>query len=244
MQKRRRGFKIYLVVFLMLIICFVIIESKNSNAEKVELNKSDKLDSTETMTNTINQNINSQNLILVNKNNPIKSNYEPNDLVVPSIRFQRVGDGMVKYVRTDATIALEKLFKAAKKDGINLLAISGYRSYAYQETVYKNEVNNVGETQANRYVAKPGESEHQTGLAMDVLADEYRTLDEGFENTESFRWLQNNMSKFGFILRFPKGKENITGYAYEPWHIRYVGEEASTEIMKKGLTLEEYINKN
>ena len=197
----------------------------------------------EAFSEDVNQNMNYQYLELINKNNNIDLNYEPNDLVIPSIRFGNIGNMMVQYVRRDVAVALEKLFKAAKNGGINLVAISGYRSYDYQKNIYDNEVNNVGKIQANRYVAKPGQSEHQTGLAMDLLSDEYMNLDEGFENTESFRWLEENMSKFGFILRYPKGKEDITGYGYEPWHIRYVGVEDAKKIMDEGLTLEEYLSR-
>lgn len=184
----------------------------------------------------------SQNLILVNKSNSLSRNYQPDDLVIPNIRFDNIADDMVQYVRYDAAIALEELFQSAESQGINLIAVSGYRSYSYQDNVYRNEVNTVGRIEADKYVAKAGESEHQTGLSMDILSDEYLSLDDGFENTIAFNWLENNMSKFGFILRFPKGKEDITGYSYEPWHIRYVGISAATEIMEEGLTLEEYLN--
>lgn len=197
----------------------------------------------EAFSKDLQQGTNLQYLMLINKNNEIAPDYEPNDLVIPSIRFGNIGNMMVQYVRTDVAVALEQLFKAAKNEGINLIAISGYRSYEYQDNLYDNEVNNVGEIQANRYVAKPGQSEHQTGLAMDILSNDYMELDQGFEDTEAFNWLEKNMSKFGFILRYPKGKENITGYGYEPWHIRYVGVEVATEIMEDGITLEEYLDK-
>ena len=100
-----------------------------------------------------------------------------------------------------------------------------------------------GEAQTRSYTAEAGASEHQTGLAIDILSDEYSVLDEGFENTRAFKWLNENCYKYGFILRYLKGKEDITGYNYEPWHFRYIGnEEAAMEIMNRGLTFEEYIN--
>ncbi len=241
LKKRNKKLKIRINLFIVtfVILCFSFIFSNFIEDNKdIEGNENN----LEEYKETYSQNISSQYLKLVNKSNSIDANYEPNDLVIPSIRFGNIGNMMVQYMRRDAAVELEQLFKAAKKEGINLVAISGYRSYDYQETVYSNEVNSVGEIQANRYVAKPGQSEHQTGLAMDVLSDEYMSLDEGFENTAAFKWLDKNMSKFGFILRFPKGKERITGYGYEAWHLRYVGIEAATEIMDNGITLEEYLS--
>lgn len=241
LKKRNKKLKIRINLFIVtfVILCFSFIFSNFIEDNKdIEGNENN----LEEYKETYSQNISSQYLKLVNKSNSIDANYEPNDLVIPSIRFGNIGNMMVQYMRRDAAVALEQLFKAAKKEGINLVAISGYRSYDYQETVYSNEVNSVGEIQANRYVAKPGQSEHQTGLVMDVLSDEYMSLDEGFENTAAFKWLDKNMSKFGFILRFPKGQERITGYGYEAWHLRYVGIEAATEIMDNGITLEEYLS--
>ncbi|MCJ7690285.1 MAG: M15 family metallopeptidase, partial [Clostridiaceae bacterium] len=127
-------------------------------------------------------------------------------------------------------------------DNIILLGVSGYRDYSYQEKLYNDKVNRSGKEEADKYVAQAGESEHQTGLAMDVLAEEYTTLDEGFKNTKAYKWIIENCYKYGFILRYPEGKEQITGYAYEPWHIRYVGDKVAMEIARKGITLEEYLN--
>lgn len=236
---------IFTVVVLLAFYIFNVNRSEDIEGKiRVEIDKSkgNNTDSIGKDKETFTENINSEYLRLINKCNKISSEYEPDDLVIPSIRFGNNGDMMVQYMRSDAAMALEQLFKAAKSDGITLIAISGYRSYEYQISVYNNEVSNVGEIEANRFVAKPGESEHQLGLAMDILSDEYMVLDEEFEDTDAFRWLRDNMSKFGFILRFPKGKESITGYGYEPWHLRYVGVEVATEIMSKGITLEEFLD--
>lgn len=186
--------------------------------------------------------INNEYLILVNKENHIGCDHVADDLVVPTITFNASSD-MTKHVREDVAVALQDMFKAAEKDGIDLVGISAYRSYEYQETVYSNKVKRDGLEEAEKYVAEPGTSEHQTGLAIDVLSSEYDSLDEGFEDTEAFTWLSRNMSKYGFILRYPKGKEDITGYDYEPWHIRYVGVGPAIEIMDKKITLEEYLDK-
>ena len=181
-------------------------------------------------------------LMLINKNSGINENYIPPDLVIPNVKF-RVADDMCREMRLDAANALENMFNDAEEDGINLIAISGYRSYDYQKVVYDRSVATEGQEYTNNYVAIPGTSEHQTGLVMDLLSDEYLSLDEGFENTMAFQWIMDNMTNYGFILRYPKGKEDITGYDYEPWHLRYVGVDVAEEIMSKGITLEEYLER-
>ena len=151
---------------------------------------------------------------------------------------------MCREMRVDAADAIEKMFADAANDGIDLIGISGYRSYEYQKIVYNRSIAIEGQEYTDHYVAIPGTSEHQTGLVMDLLSSEYLSLDEGFEDTKAFQWISENMSKYGFILRYPKGKESITGYDYEPWHLRYVGVDPAKKIMDKGITLEEYLEGN
>ena len=124
----------------------------------------------------------------------------------------------------------------ALSKGVKLDIVSGFRSYDYQEKVYNEYVKEFGEKKANTFSAKPGHSEHQTGLALDICEDS-----DKFINTKEDKWLQINAHKFGFIVRYPKGKEHITGYKYEPWHIRYVGRKHAKRIYDKKLTLEEYL---
>lgn len=238
---RRKRKRRVIIVFSFIAVVLTTYFFINLNNRRID-STNNRIESIGNFRDKTNKSNSSQNLILVNKSNSLSRNYQPDDLVIPNIRFDNIADDMVQYVRYDAAIALEELFQSAESQGINLIAVSGYRSYSYQDNVYRNEVNTVGRIEADKYVAKAGESEHQTGLSMDILSDEYLSLDDGFENTIAFSWLENNMSKFGFILRFPKGKEDITGYSYEPWHIRYVGISAATEIMEEGLTLEEYLN--
>ena len=135
-----------------------------------------------------------------------------------------------------ASGALKQLQAAALLDGFSIELLSGYRSYNRQKTIYEKKVADRGYDSADRYSARPGHSEHQTGLAFDVGSITYT-----YGETASGQWLNANCAKYGFIIRYPEGKEEITGYGYEPWHIRYVGLEAATEIMEKGLTLEEYL---
>lgn len=127
------------------------------------------------------------------------------------------------------------LSEDAAKEGLNIWLASGYRSYDYQKNIYDNYVSIYGADTADTFSARPGYSEHQTGLAIDV-----NTIDDSFANTPESDWLAANCSKYGFIIRYPKGKESVTGYKYEPWHIRYVGKEKAEAITKSGLTLEEY----
>lgn len=180
-------------------------------------------------------------IALVNRTNRLDKNFVPEHLVIPSVKFTSYASEKVKKMDLQAAMALDSLFKAASSHAITLLAVSGYRDYEYQSMLYKNQISAVGKEEADKYVAQPGASEHQTGLAMDVLSNEYGSLDEGFANTKAYKWLLENCYKYGFIIRYPKGKESITGYNYEPWHLRYVGITAATEITQKSLTLEEYI---
>ncbi|TCJ02895.1 M15 family metallopeptidase [Cytobacillus praedii] len=181
-------------------------------------------------------------MVLVNKEFSLPDGYTPEDLVRPNVLFS-FGDQDIEkaYMRQDAATALEKMFEEAKKLGIHLFAVSGYRSYNRQIQVYKAEVNKFGEEKAALAVAVPGTSEHQTGLTMDLSSQSAKfELSEQFGETPEGKWIAANAHLYGFILRYPKGKEGITGYKYEPWHFRYVGKEAATIIYKKGWTLEEY----
>lgn len=183
-------------------------------------------------------------LILVNKEYALPDGYAPADLVRPNVAFS-FGDQDIEksYMRKEAAEALEKMFTEAAKQNIHLFAVSGYRSYERQVQIFNHEVQKVGEEQAVQVVAVPGNSEHQTGLAMDISSQSANfALSEQFGETPEGKWLVDNAHTFGFILRYPKGKEGITGYSYEPWHFRYVGKKAATEIYKNGLTLEEYFH--
>lgn len=179
---------------------------------------------------------------VVNKEYGLPEDYKPEDLVVPNVPFSFSGTLEKSYLRKEAAEALEKLFDLAKKEGIQLNAVSGFRSYDYQKNLYANNVKRKGQEHTDRFSAKPGHSEHQTGLTMDVSSKSANNeLELTFANTKEGKWLKENAYRAGFIIRYPKGKESITGYAYEPWHIRYVGDIAES-IYKKKLTLEEFMN--
>lgn len=155
--------------------------------------------------------------------------------------------------RVDARIVpqIENMFLAAKKEGIDLRICSGYRGIQKQTISYNSKIEEYlhsGYSQehskqlAGKYIQPPGASEHHTGLAIDIVTVSYQRLDEGFADTNAGKWLAANAADYGFILRYPKDKEDITGIAYEPWHYRYVGSYAK-EITKSGLCLEEYVEK-
>lgn len=132
--------------------------------------------------------------------------------------------------------AYKEMYKAAQNSGISLPIVSGHRNYEYQSKLYERYVARDGEKKAYMYSAKPGYSEHQTGLSMDLVQ-----ASDSFTDTSEDKWLRNNAHKYGFILRFPKGKEHITGYKYESWHYRYVGKEHASIIHERGVCLEEYL---
>jgi len=157
-------------------------------------------------------------ILVVNKTYPLPASYAPG-------------------WETEATPFLWKMIEGAKKDGINLWVKSGYRSYYDQKYIYNNYVARDGQAEADTYSARPGHSEHQTGLAYDM-----NSTSNDFAGTPEAKWIEENCYKYGFILRYPKGKEHITGYIYEPWHVRYVGIEKAAEIFESGLCLEEFLN--
>lgn len=182
-------------------------------------------------------------LVLVNKQHALPADYIPHDLVIPNVRFPFTEDLPKKQLRQVAAEALEKLFEAGDQGGISLFAQSGYRSYDRQEAIFASNVNEHGEDAANHFSAKPGESERQSGLTMDVTSEDVGfRLVIAFEDTPEGKWIIENASKFGFIIRYPEGKEDITQYQYEPWHLRYVGKKAAKIITEENITLEEYLN--
>ncbi|WP_430533929.1 M15 family metallopeptidase [Listeria rocourtiae] len=181
-------------------------------------------------------------LVLANKEYSLESSYSPPDLVRPNVTFS-FGDAQVEkaQMRKEAGSQLEAMFSAAKNDGLTLYAVSGYRSYKRQQEVFSAEVAAKGEAKAKEAVAVPGTSEHQTGLAMDISSrNQGFNLTEAFGETPEGQWLQKNAHKYGFILRYMKGKEAVTQYQYESWHYRYVGKDAATIIYENDWTLEEF----
>ena len=177
---------------------------------------------------------------LVNKEYVLPADYVPK-LVEPQVNHCQPEGSHKRYMRAEAASALEEMFAAAKKKGYDLFVKTAYRSYKNQYETYTWMLEFRGVQEAVYYHAVPGTSEHQTGLAVDIVceASGYEN-DLSFEKTKEYKWLKENCHKYGFTLRYLKGMEHITGYNYEPWHYRYVGIELATYLMENNLTLEEY----
>ena len=173
------------------------------------------------------------NLILVNKYHELKEDYTPNEVTSISLKYAYPDNKLAK----DVLEAYQNMWNKAKEDGITLIATSAYRTYQSQEKVYNSFLKN-GEEYADSYAARPGFSEHQTGLSVDIFG--YGTTKKTFEDSPSYSWLQENAHKFGFILRYPKNKEYLTGYNYEAWHYRYIGVKDATKLKNENITFDEY----
>lgn len=170
-------------------------------------------------------------LAMINKYNYLGM-YEPEDLV-------RLGEGYTNstapLLRREVAEAFTRMADAARSEGLTLMNISGYRSYSLQDWLYETYAAQDGYALADTYSSRPGYSEHQAGLATDI-----NSVEVSFANTAEYRWLQEHAAEYGFILRYPENLEYITGFSYEPWHYRYVGVDAAQQIVREGLTFDEY----
>ena len=218
------------------------ISSGDSSAisEASEVPKTSEPAPKSSVNNEIKEILDSWNMILVNKNNPLPDGFE--------VELEKVVDEFRVDVR--AREPLLKMLARAKEDGVTLIVCSAYRAPDYQEVLFNNKVNELlgnGMSREQAYettstiIAIPGTSEHHTGLAVDIVTPAYQSLDDGFELTPAFEWLSKNAADYGFILRYPKNKEDITQIIYEPWHYRFVGEDMAKQINESGMCLEEYI---
>ncbi|MFD9625968.1 M15 family metallopeptidase [Peribacillus muralis] len=181
--------------------------------------------------------------VLVNKQYSLPEDYKPVDLIYPKVDFIFQDKIEKRMMRKEAAEALEQLFQAAVKDNMHFAGVSAYRSHERQIEVFNSYVAKDGEEKAKTYSAMPGTSEHETGLAIDVTThDGACAAQDCFGDTNEAAWLAEHAHEYGFIIRYPEGKENITGYKYEPWHIRYLGVDVATEIFQSKSTLEEYYN--
>ncbi len=190
-------------------------------------------------------------LLLANKQHPLGASYAPASLSAVPAELTLYGK-TVELESAAARAAVELVRDLHKQGYTDIVVTSGYRTYAYQQSLFNTYMTQEKErhptwTQAQceaevlTYSAKPGTSEHQTGLCMDLISTKNVVLDESFAQNPAYAYLSENAHRFGFILRYPKGKEGITGYTYEPWHYRYVGVEEATRIHACGRTLEEYL---
>ena len=186
-------------------------------------------------TNTKETDVSKNELMLLNKYNYLTASYNPDDLEV----FTNIyAYGENQSLRKDAYDAFIEMWNSANKDGYKLIVNSSYRSYDEQKKIYDDYSSWYGEEDADKKAARAGYSEHQTGLAVDIQS--YCSQNKDFEECEEFTWLTNNAYKYGFILRYPKDKEYLTGYKYESWHYRYVGKKISKYIHENNITFDEY----
>lgn len=172
-------------------------------------------------------------LMLVNKYYYLDSTYKP-EIVNISSSYAYADNA----AREDVYDAFKSMYEAAKSENITLIVNSSYRSYEDQQNTWTTRKNNYGKEKADAYAARPGFSEHQTGLALDI--DQYNFTGTDFTASPAFTWLSNNAYKYGFILRYPEGKEDLTGYSYESWHYRYVGKDIAQKINNENITFDEY----
>jgi zinc D-Ala-D-Ala carboxypeptidase len=235
------------------------VEEKETQEETVEIKKEDENDATEQEEVKDEEKSNSENKdealddgtvevgepesiqVVVNKQRKLPSGYVPENLTVPDVPFYFTEDHPKKQMREEAANALEELFAAAEEDGLDLVAASGYRSYDRQKNIYERNVAKYGKEETDKFSAQPGTSEHQTGLAMDVTSAQVAfQLEQSFGETQEGEWLAENAHEHGFIIRYLEGAQGITGYTYEPWHLRYVDKDISSTIHNQGATLEEF----
>lgn len=176
-------------------------------------------------------------ILLVNRNHKLSESYKSKNLVVAKLSFSKGITEEEKLIDKSIEEPLTKLFNAASSDGYTLYILSGYRSYETQKNIYDYRKKQNGKKYADSYTAEPGHSEHQTGLAVDLT-----NKSNNFTGSKEAEWLSKNSYKYGFIIRYEQGKENITGYKYEPWHIRYVGCDIAKKIYESKISLEEYLH--
>lgn len=179
--------------------------------------------------------------IIVSKSLPLPDqNYQPDDLEVPPVPANSEKSREEQSLRKLISIPLTDMLKKASYHGYDLFVASGYRSYNLQKQYYDSYVGTGGEAEANMFSAKPGQSEHQTGLAFDLsLRSRECYLEICFGNTDAGKWLKTHAHQYGFIVRYPENKTSVTGYQYEPWHFRYVGRELATALYESNMTLDE-----
>lgn len=184
--------------------------------------------------NATTTNTNDRYSILVNKFKMLPSNFDSGTIKTFSLTYAY---GEVK-AEEETYKAFIEMANSAKQDGYTLILTSGYRTHEYQSSLYENMKSQRGEEYADKYAARPGSSEHETGLSLDILT--YGGLTDTFKDTETYKWLHTHAHEYGFIERYPEGKEYLTGYAAESWHYRYLGKELSKKVYDEGITYDEY----
>ena len=250
-SKKTKSKKIYIIAFiicLVLAIIFFFTYTKLNNKEQnINVSQYNTPSSNTALNEQPQDNIDindpASQFIIVNKNRQILLSYVPSDLVSPKVTLNNQKSNSENSIRNIVAPNLESLFADAKNNNLDLMLASGYRSSELQGIYYNNLVQSLGQAEADKISAKPGTSEHQTGLALDIAPTNRECyLETCFADTKEGIWLKDNAYKYGFILRYPLDKDQITGYQYEPWHFRFVGKDLAQKIYSQNTTLEEYFN--
>jgi len=245
-QAQQRFFIISVIIFALGFLAGLFVGTKKTQKIDFVISPEPVTEEAETKKEVIPETEFPWNLTLVNFENELSAEFEPAELA-------EVDNGYL----ADARIAdaLKKMIADARStEDVRIIALSGYRDYEYQKELFDNKVQRLQQEkgysitkareEAATVVAVPGTSEHQLGLALDLVDARHVKLDESQENTAAYKWLYEHCAEYGFIVRYPNGKTDITGIIYEPWHFRYVGVEAATYIMENNITLEEYLSEH
>lgn len=247
MSKRSRRYLIIILVFVLffdsiLIGMYLMIDAKGDKTENQNRMGMGKVEQKVESVKVTKQEKENSLLVLVNKDNKM-----PEDFHLPLVRLKNG-----KFVAEKMYASLRAMWFDCEREnpGYSIVVSSAYRSHAKQSKLLQEEIQKnerlgmspkAAKKDALRTVAPPGFSEHQTGLCVDITAKNFQLLNRTQENTPENKWLQKHCKDYGFVLRYPKGRETVTGYSYEPWHFRYVGKKAAKEITRRGITLEEYV---
>lgn len=234
---------LYVLVLLAILICVVLVFKNRAAAPYTPSVQTTKQTQSPTFNKKLYSIDDSNSIwVVVNKKRKLKDGYKPADLVVPDVALRSGSGSQEMHLRQSAANAMTTMFQAATKAGTPLRLASGYRSQQYQVGLFNGYVRSIGVKAAELSSARPGYSEHQTGLAADISPyNRSCEIAVCFANTAAGKWVAANAYKYGFIVRYPEGKTDITGYQFEPWHVRYVGTELSTEMHKQKIqTLEEF----
>lgn len=234
---RRPRIALLLIVPLVIVIGLILfMRSDNKNVPQVtSVEAEEKTTQQQTLSDPTDVSV------VVNKLRPLPAGYVPADLVAPNVALRLAKTEPEMQLRKEAATALEQMFADAKAQGVTLVLTSGYRSETEQKQVYGYYVEQKGQAAADTDSARPGYSEHQTGLAVDVGRSDKKCQTEAcFGDTPEGKWVIANAAKHGFVLRYLRDKDAVTGYTYEPWHLRYMGKDLAGQISATGKTVEEF----
>jgi len=235
-------YTVYILLTIILLTAIYLTLTHDVN-DKLEIPATSNTNNQNQGTKALDVSGNQEMLILVNKKNELSPNYKPDDLTKVN-EYAPGRDESTRYMRKEASESINLMLADAKALGFDIVITTAFRNYNLQKIIFENNVLKSGSIEeANKTSAKPGESEHQTGLAADLSSSKIKyELNTSFGKLDEGKWISQNAWKYGFILRYQEDKVDITGYNYEPWHIRYVGKEFAKYIYDNNLTLEEFIS--